>query len=68
MHMTFSGSRVPLAIFWLCLTASDCSQPGESPAGKPAPSSSKSQVRIGAVLPIFSHPFFLAQNRGLEGA
>ena len=27
---------------------------------------SKSGGRIGAVLPTFSHPFFLAQKRGLE--
>ncbi len=36
------------------------SGPAKSPAG------TKSIGRIGAVLPMFSHPFFLAQKRGLE--
>lgn len=36
---------------------------GGSPSGA-SPSSSK--PRIGAVLPMFSHPFFLAQKKGLE--
>jgi ribose transport system substrate-binding protein len=66
MNLTSSAGRFRFAIAWLCLTASGCGQPGESPAGKAAPSSSKSQGRIGAVLPTFSHPFFLAQKRGLE--
>jgi ribose transport system substrate-binding protein len=43
-----------------CGTAADqSSNPGMGPAVKPG-------GRIGAVLPTFNHPFFLAQKRGLE--
>ena len=38
--------------------------PGSGPVRSAA--GSKSAGRIGAVLPTFSHPFFLAQKRGLE--
>ena len=38
--------------------------PGSGPVRSGA--GSKSAGRIGAVLPTFSHPFFLAQKRGLE--
>ena len=51
---------VPLAI--LCLPLAGCGQPDGSAGGSKA----SSKVRIGAVLPTFSHPFFLAQKRGLE--
>jgi ribose transport system substrate-binding protein len=48
----------------LSLSAAGCGQPDGSTAGGSGAASSK--ARIGAVLPTFSHPFFLAQKRGLE--
>jgi ribose transport system substrate-binding protein len=42
--------------------ASGCA-PDSTPSGAPG---SRSNGRIGAVLPTFNHPFFLAQKRGLE--
>jgi ribose transport system substrate-binding protein len=43
-----------------------CGSGTESSLTGPRGSGSKSAGRIGAVLPTFSHPFFLAQKRGLE--
>ena len=45
-----------------------CGSGAEGPGSGPVRSAagSKSAGRIGAVLPTFSHPFFLAQKRGLE--
>jgi ribose transport system substrate-binding protein len=48
------------------LAAAGCGSTAEPPASGPGASSSKSTGRIGAVLPTFNHPFFLAQKRGLE--
>ncbi|MGC8643113.1 MAG: sugar ABC transporter substrate-binding protein, partial [Isosphaeraceae bacterium] len=60
----FLARAVPLAI--LCLTAAGCGHPHESSAAGGAASGTSAKARIGAVLPMFSHPFFLAQKRGLE--
>lgn len=63
-------ARTALAILAAgCLAASGCGQPEGGTAGGAAAAGSsgaKSNGRIGAVLPTFSHPFFLAQKRGLE--
>jgi ABC-type sugar transport system substrate-binding protein len=48
------------------LGAAGCGSPVGSPSGGPGGSGSRSAGRIGAVLPTFNHPFFLAQKRGLE--
>ena len=52
----------------LGIMTTGCGSGADSPGSVPgaAASRGKSPGRIGAVLPTFSHPFFLAQKRGLE--
>ncbi|WP_165227435.1 sugar ABC transporter substrate-binding protein [Aquisphaera insulae] len=52
-----------LAVF---LGAAGCGGPGDSGPGRGGAPPSAASARIGAVLPMFSHPFFLAQKKGLE--
>ncbi len=50
---------------WACTWFTGCgSSQQETPSPAAAPKSGT--MRIGAVLPMFAHPFFLAQKRGLE--
>jgi ribose transport system substrate-binding protein len=57
---------VLIVILGCLLATAGCGQPSGAPAGTTGGSASKPPVRIGAVLPTFNHPFFLAQKRGLE--
>jgi ribose transport system substrate-binding protein len=43
-----------------------CGGPSDTSSGPGAGAAGKSIGRIGAVLPTFNHPFFLAQKKGLE--
>ncbi len=66
-------SRVFLAISFACLFTCGCGD-SKKPEAPPAPGGvtdarpvpSGKGKRIGAVLPMFSHPFFVAQKQGLE--
>jgi ribose transport system substrate-binding protein len=66
-------ARILLQSFALLATATaltGCGSTTEPSAEAPGASSAtggKSAGKIGAVLPMFSHPFFLAQKKGLEG-
>ena len=56
-----TGLAIVALLAFLTLPLTGC---GRGPGG--AGGGAGSKVRIGAVLPMFSHPFFLAQKRGLE--
>ncbi|QEH37039.1 D-ribose-binding periplasmic protein precursor [Aquisphaera giovannonii] len=62
--MRASRNRLAGAVFVLALAVMGCGGPGSG--GGPGASATGSRARVGAVLPMFSHPFFLAQKRGLE--
>ncbi len=54
---------------WMTLFVMGCggsTDPQGSPSGKMPGSSATNPKRIGAVLPMFSHPFFIAQKAGLK--
>lgn len=59
-------SRCRAVLAWFCLILVGCG--GEPPASGPSPAqpAKTGTLRIGAVLPMFAHPFFLAQKKGLE--
>jgi ABC-type sugar transport system substrate-binding protein len=57
-----------LVLLSASVAVAGCGSGARNPGSGPARSGagSKPVGRIGAVLPMFSHPFFLAQKRGLE--
>jgi ribose transport system substrate-binding protein len=60
---------VPCLSIVVALAASGCggdAQPGAGSSAPGAASGGTAGGKIGAVLPTFSHPFFLAQKKGLE--
>jgi ribose transport system substrate-binding protein len=56
---------IPVLLGFMITSCGPGADSSPSASGKPG-QQSRSSGRIGAVLPTFSHPFFLAQKRGLE--
>jgi ribose transport system substrate-binding protein len=54
------------ALAWLGLLALGCGGEGPTPPAGVGGSGSKRAIKLGAALPMFSHPFFVAQRRGME--
>ncbi|MFO0890247.1 MAG: sugar ABC transporter substrate-binding protein [Isosphaeraceae bacterium] len=55
-----------LLLSGLAAGTAGCGSEAEGPSGTGTSSPTKSGGKIGAVLPTFNHPFFLAQKKGLE--
>lgn len=53
-------------LLFLAPLAAGCAEKSASTAGGASPASASSPGRIGAVLPTFNHPFFLAMKDGME--
>jgi len=66
MRRRWSRPLCCAVLAWFCPSLAGCG--GEPSASGPSPAqpAKAGAVRIGAVLPMFAHPFFLAQKKGLE--
>jgi ribose transport system substrate-binding protein len=67
MRLAWLIGLLPLALLIGCGETLDSGAVIEA-VPKAAPAKGDRPTRIGAVLPMFSHPFFVAQKRGLEDA